>query len=33
VHPAFGLADLVVDSLLDVGAAELDDVATRHFGP
>ena len=31
-HPAFGLADLVVDSLLDVDAASLDEVARRHFG-
>ncbi len=30
-HPAFGLADLVVDSLEQVDAAALDDVARRHF--
>ncbi len=29
-HPAFGLADLVVDSLEDVDAASLDEVARRH---
>jgi len=31
-HPAFGLADLVVDSLLEVDNASLDDVARRHAG-
>jgi mannitol-1-/sugar-/sorbitol-6-/2-deoxyglucose-6-phosphatase len=32
-HPAFGLADLVVDSLLEVDGASLDDVARRlHRG-
>ncbi len=31
-HPAFGLADLVVDSLLDVDASSLDEVARRHAG-
>ncbi len=30
--PAFGLADLVVDSLLSVDDAALDAVAARHFG-
>jgi beta-phosphoglucomutase-like phosphatase (HAD superfamily) len=30
--PAFGLADLVVDSLVDVDGAALDLVAARHFG-
>ena len=29
-HPAFGLADLVVDSLLEVDGAALDAVARRH---
>jgi sugar-phosphatase len=29
--PAFGLADLVVDSLEDVDAAALDDIARRHL--
>jgi len=29
--PAFGLADLVVDSLAEVDAASLDEVARRHF--
>lgn len=29
--PAFGLADLVVDSLEDVGPASLDEIARRHF--
>ncbi len=29
-HPAFGLADLVVDSLEEVDAASLDEVARRH---
>jgi hypothetical protein len=28
---AFGLADLVVDSLEEVEAASLDDIARRHF--
>ena len=31
-HPAFGLADLVVDSLTEVDGASLDEVARRHFG-
>ena len=31
-HPAFGLADLVVDSLLQVDGAALDAVARRHAG-
>jgi mannitol-1-/sugar-/sorbitol-6-/2-deoxyglucose-6-phosphatase len=31
-HPAFGLADLVVDSLDDVEAASLDEVARLQFG-
>ena len=31
-HPAFGLADLVVSSLLAVGHASLDSVARGHFG-
>ncbi len=31
-HPAFGLADLVVDSLLEVDNASLDEVARRHAG-
>ncbi len=31
-HPAFGLADLVVDSLLDVDGSALDEVARRHTG-
>jgi sugar-phosphatase len=31
-HPAFGLADLVVDSLERVDSASLDDIARRHFG-
>jgi sugar-phosphatase len=31
-HPAFGLADLVVDSLADVDAAVLDDVERRALG-
>ena len=31
-HPAFGLADLVVDSLTEVDATSLDEVARRHFG-
>jgi hypothetical protein len=30
-NPAFALADLVVDSLADVDAAALDEVARRHF--
>jgi sugar-phosphatase len=30
-HPAFGLADLVVDSLEDVDASALDEIARRHF--
>ncbi len=30
-HPAFGLADLVVDSLEDVDDAALDVVAQRRF--
>jgi sugar-phosphatase len=30
-HPAFGLADLVVPSLLDVDDARLDDVERRSF--
>jgi sugar-phosphatase len=29
--PAFGLADLVVDSLEEVDAASLDEIARRHF--
>jgi hypothetical protein len=29
--PAFGLADLVVDSLEQVDDASLDEVARRHF--
>ena len=32
-HPAFALADLVVDSLEEVDAAALDDIARRHFAP
>jgi sugar-phosphatase len=31
-HPAFGLADLVIDSLTEVDGASLDEVARRHFG-
>ena len=31
-HPAFGLADLVVDSLNDVDGFSLDEVARRQFG-
>ena len=31
-HPAFGLADLVVDSLLQVDGSSLDEVARRHAG-
>jgi sugar-phosphatase len=31
-HPAFGLADLVVDSLLQVDGAALDAVAHHHAG-
>ena len=31
-HPAFGLADLVVDSLLQVDGAAIDAVARRHAG-
>jgi beta-phosphoglucomutase-like phosphatase (HAD superfamily) len=31
-HPAFGLADLVIDSLLEVDNASLDEVARRHAG-
>jgi mannitol-1-/sugar-/sorbitol-6-/2-deoxyglucose-6-phosphatase len=31
-HPAFGLADLVVDSLLQVDGSALDEVARRHLG-
>ena len=31
-HPAFGLADLVVDSLERVGASSLRLVARDHFG-
>ena len=31
-HPAFGLADLVVDSLLEVDGSSLDEVARRHAG-
>jgi beta-phosphoglucomutase-like phosphatase (HAD superfamily) len=31
-HPAFGLADLVVDSLLQVDGAALDAVACHHAG-
>jgi sugar-phosphatase len=31
-HPAFGLADLVVTSLLDVGPAELDALSRRSVG-
>jgi sugar-phosphatase len=31
-HPAFGLADLVVDSLLEVDDQALDEVASRRFG-
>ncbi len=31
-RPAFGLADLVVDSLLQVDDAAVDAVAARHFG-
>jgi sugar-phosphatase len=30
-HPAFGLADLVVDSLEEVDASSLDQVARSHF--
>jgi mannitol-1-/sugar-/sorbitol-6-/2-deoxyglucose-6-phosphatase len=30
-HPAFGLADLVVDSLEQVDAASLHEIARRHF--
>lgn len=30
-HPAFGLADLVVDSLEDVDEVSLDEIARRHF--
>jgi sugar-phosphatase len=30
-HPAYGLADLVVDSLEEVDDASLDEVARRHF--
>ncbi len=30
-HPAFGLADLVVDSLEAVHSASLDEIARRHF--
>jgi beta-phosphoglucomutase-like phosphatase (HAD superfamily) len=30
-HPAFGLADLVVDSLVDVDDVSLDEIARRHF--
>jgi mannitol-1-/sugar-/sorbitol-6-/2-deoxyglucose-6-phosphatase len=30
-HPAYGLADLVVDSLEDVGEASLGEIARRHF--
>jgi mannitol-1-/sugar-/sorbitol-6-/2-deoxyglucose-6-phosphatase len=33
VHPAFALADLVVDSLIEVDGAALDAVAQHHFGP
>ena len=32
-HPAFGLADLVVSSLLEVDDDALDSVARGHFGP
>jgi sugar-phosphatase len=32
-HPAFGLADLVVQSLLEVDDGALDEVASRRFGP
>jgi mannitol-1-/sugar-/sorbitol-6-/2-deoxyglucose-6-phosphatase len=32
-HPAFGLADLVVDSLLQVDDAALDEVGSRRFAP
>jgi beta-phosphoglucomutase-like phosphatase (HAD superfamily) len=32
-HPAFGLADLVVRSLVEVDDAALDAVALDHFGP
>jgi hypothetical protein len=32
LHPAFGLADLVVDSLDEVGATSLGLVARGHFG-
>jgi sugar-phosphatase len=31
-HPAFGLADLVVNSLTEVDATSLDEVARRHLG-
>jgi mannitol-1-/sugar-/sorbitol-6-/2-deoxyglucose-6-phosphatase len=31
-HPAFGLADLVVDSLTQVEGSSLDEVARRHEG-
>jgi hypothetical protein len=31
-HPAFGLADLVVDTLLAVNGASLDAVARHAFG-
>jgi sugar-phosphatase len=31
-HPAFGLADLVVDSLLDVDDDAVDSVERAHFG-
>jgi mannitol-1-/sugar-/sorbitol-6-/2-deoxyglucose-6-phosphatase len=31
-HPAFGLADLVVDSLFEVDGEALDEVARRHAG-
>ena len=30
-HPAFGLADLVVQSLDEVGATAFDEIARRHF--
>jgi beta-phosphoglucomutase-like phosphatase (HAD superfamily) len=32
-HPSFGLADLVVRSLVEVDDAALDAVAVDHFGP
>ena len=31
-HPAFGIADLVVDSLLDVDGAVLESLAVGHLG-